>query len=255
MGATSGAFSRDEPQIRLRALQIGGTPQDSGFPPWRIQARKLSRHMLQRGGVVVPERQSSMGSARVRKPQTSHPPAHHPGPTIPTNNRDTIAHWTVEQTCTAGAHLPRRSAAVVPVRLMATDDCRGAEGETASDHSGSGPSPHVGTMNCALCARHFPVHGVPCAGTRLRLPIHLIPRTTYGRVLWTGRRPCPECATSPGSPHHMPCDREYCPACVDGQRLTSCLDHFLWTALPSPAGRGTASRVAQPPPVWQAGQK
>jgi hypothetical protein len=127
--------------------------------------------------------------------------------------------------------------------------------ETAADHSGSGPSPHVGTMNCALCARQFPVHGVPCAGTRIRLPIHLIPRATYGRVLWTGRRPCPECATSPGSPHHMPCDREYCPACVDGQRLTSCLDHFLWTALPSPAGRGTASRAPQPPPVWQPGQK
>jgi hypothetical protein len=53
----------------------------------------------------------------------------------------------------------------------------------------------------------------------------------------TGRRPCPERATPPGSAHHLPCEREYCPACGDGQRITSCLRHFLWTALPSPRDR------------------
>jgi hypothetical protein len=147
----------------------------------------------------------------------------------------------VEQTDTAGAHLSRREAGVIPVRLMPTDDCRGAEGETAADHSGSGPSPHIGAMNCALCDQHFPVHDVPCAGTQLLLPIHARPRTSYRRVLWTGRRPCSECATSPASPHHMPCEREYCPACGDGQRLISCHAHFLWTALPSPTGRGVPS--------------
>jgi hypothetical protein len=251
MGATSGPSLATSRRSGSERFKLAGLPRVEGSLPGVPQARKLSRHMLQRGGVVVPERQSSMRAVRVRKPQTSHPP----GPTIPTFNtatRSPIGPWS--RRAQRGL-IFRAAERRWYLCVMATDDCRGAEGETASDHSGSGPSPHVGTMNCALCARHFPVHGVPCAGTRLRLPIHLIPRTTYGRVLWTGRRPCPECATPPGSPHHMPCDREYCPACVDGQRLTSCLDHFLWTALPSPAGRGTASRAAQPPPVWQPGQK
>jgi hypothetical protein len=41
----------------------------------------------------------------------------------------------------------------------------------------------------------------------------------------------------------MPCEREYCPACGDGQRLTSCLDHFLWLALPSPRDRRTSRQA------------
>ncbi len=104
-------------------------------------------------------------------------------------------------------------------------------------------------MSCALCDRRFPVHGVPCTDTRLMLPIHVRPQVSYGRVPWTGRRPCPECATAPGSPHHMPCEREYCPACEDGRRLTSCLEHFLWTALPSPATARASRPASTRPPL------
>jgi hypothetical protein len=94
---------------------------------------------------------------------------------------------------------------------------------------------YIATVNCPLCDQHFPIHGVPCTEAGLMLPIHEKTRVRHQRMLWTGRRPCPECATSPGWPHHMPCDREHCPACCDGQKLISCLGHFLWKALPSPA--------------------
>jgi hypothetical protein len=104
--------------------------------------------------------------------------------------------------------------------------------------------------SCPLCDQDFPTHGVRCTEDRLLLPIHARPQINHGRVLWTGRRPCPECATPTGRPHHMPCEREYCPACGDGQRLTSCLDHFLWTALPSPASRtGHESQGGPPDPI------
>ena len=100
--------------------------------------------------------------------------------------------------------------------------------------NGSG---HLCTLTCPLCDRAFPLRGVACTEEWLQLPIHTRPQVSQRRVPWTGRRPCPECATPPGSPHHLPCDREYCPACSDGQRITSCLRHFLWTALPSPRDR------------------
>jgi len=104
-------------------------------------------------------------------------------------------------------------------------------------------------VNCPLCNRYFPTHGVPCTQDRLLLPIHTRPKISRGRVLWTGRRPCPECATSSGQPHHMPCGREYCPACGDGRKLISCLDHFLWAALPSPPDRTTGCPFSTEPPV------
>ena len=108
---------------------------------------------------------------------------------------------------------------------------------------------HVPAVNCPLCDQRFPTHGVACTQSRLLLPIHTQPRINHWRVLWTGHHPCPECATAPGRPHHMPCEREYCPACGDGQKLISCLDHFLWAALPSrsarrPPGRGTLSSTS-----------
>jgi hypothetical protein len=77
-------------------------------------------------------------------------------------------------------------------------------------------------MNCTLCNQHFPIRGLPCTEAMLLLPNQKT-QVAYGRILWTGRRPYPQCATSSGQPHHMPCDREYCPACCDGQTLTSCL--------------------------------
>jgi hypothetical protein len=102
------------------------------------------------------------------------------------------------------------------------------------------------TINCPLCDQDFPTHGVPCTEDRLLLPIHVRPQISHRRIPWTGRRPCPECETPPSRPHHMPCEREYCPACSDVQRLTSCLDHFLWTALPSPRDRSSSTTSTSP---------
>jgi hypothetical protein len=78
------------------------------------------------------------------------------------------------------------------------------------------------------------VWNLPCSIETIELPIHTRVRTEYRRVIWTGRRLCPDCGTSPGRAHHLCCERERCPACHADQQLTSCLDHFLGAAFPLP---------------------
>ncbi len=104
----------------------------------------------------------------------------------------------------------------------------------APSPNGAGHPAHLPTLTCPLCDQDFPLRGTACTEEWLALPLHARPQVSHRRLPWTGRRPCPECAASPGWPHHLPCEREYCPACGDGQRLISCLRHFLWTALPRP---------------------
>jgi hypothetical protein len=81
-------------------------------------------------------------------------------------------------------------------------------------------------MKCPLCDQDMAWY-TPCSVETIDLPIHTRQRAEYRRVIWTGRRLCPDCGTSPGCPHHLCCDRERCPVCGDDQRLTSCLEHFL----------------------------
>jgi hypothetical protein len=95
----------------------------------------------------------------------------------------------------------------------------------AGGHSGPSLFAKWADMSCPLCDRYFPIHGVPCTEAVLSLPLHQREKVSYGRLIWTGWRPCPECGTSSGCPHHMPCVREYCPACCDGRKLTTCLQH------------------------------
>jgi hypothetical protein len=99
-------------------------------------------------------------------------------------------------------------------------------------------------MNCPLCDLDMG-WAAPCGVESILLPIHRRERTRYQRLVWTGRRHCPACGTSPGRTHHLCCERERCPACPDAQQqLTSCLEHFLWMALPSPRGPGPTRRRA-----------